>query len=624
MAYGDLKDRIKESPISLVISHYMPLKKSGSSLVGLCPFHPDSKPSMTVTDSKGLFKCFACGAGGDHIRFVMDYKKIEFVEALKECAQVLGLPYDELQKETKKNPRVEMALRVLNASLRLYEKVAASAPKEFTEFLEKRKLTQESVDKWHLGFAPGNNALFHYLDSIPGADGDFARKIALEIGIVRHNEDRNSYYDFFRDRVMFPIHDHGGQVRGYTGRAVHGDQKQKYFNSSESFAFDKKSILFGFHFAKTTIRNNDRAILVEGNMDVIMMHQYGFTETIATMGTTLGEHSVKLLTNMTKNIYFGMDSDLAGKKAMHKYNADFMAQGVLPKVLSFAPAKDPDEFLLTEGRLALMERIEKAPILLDTLIEEVIPEKIPENTELKLNALQRVFELVSPLKDHLSATERVVETAKTLGLRSDSGTILEDYKTFLSRQKEKVHQPRPQVPVLEEKEIQLESELRAQKLHDENRSQEPVPLTRSERLFVREILCHPEFLTHLNENEILALIGHDEVKKLVQWLVKIYREIDDSEYVAFVRDHVLYSDYSKEIIEVGTEALSAYGNRLNDKVVERLLKDYKKALQMDQLKTRRKILVERQKSEPSQTEIDSILGEISRIDKEILVLKDSP
>lgn len=624
MAHGDLKDRIKESPISLVISNYMPLKRSGSSLVGLCPFHPDSKPSMTVTDSKGMFKCFACGAGGDHIKFVMDYKKLEFVEALKECAQILGLPFEELQKQTKKDPRIEMAIRVLNASLRLYEKVAAGKPKEFTDFLEKRKLSQESVDKWHLCYAPGNNALYHYLDSIPGADGDFGRKTAMEIGIVRHNEDRNSYYDFFRDRVMFPIHDHSGQIRGYTGRAVHDDQKQKYFNSSESFAFDKKSILFGFYFAKNAIRNNDRAILVEGNMDVIMMHQYGFAETIATMGTTLSEQSVRLLTNMTKNIYFGMDNDLAGKKAMQKYNADFLAVGVLPKYLSFAPAKDPDEFLVTEGRLALMERMEKAPILLDTLIAEVIPEKIPENTELKLNALQRVFELVSPLKEHLSATERIIDVSKTLGLRSDSATILDLYKTFLSRQKEKVHTPKVEAAVVVEKEILLENEAEARNLQALKKSQEPVPLAKSERLFLREILCHPEFLTHLNENEILAFIGQDEVKKLVQWLVKIYREIDDSEYVAFVRDHILYEGYSKEIVDVGTEALSNHGNRLNDKVLERLLKDYTKALQMDQLKARRKILVERQKSEPSQTEIDLILGEISKIDKEILVLKDSP
>jgi hypothetical protein len=177
---------------------------------------------------------------------------------------------------------------------------------------------------------------------------------------------------------------------------------------------------------------------------------------------------------------------------------------------------------------------------------------------------------------------------------------------------------------VEEKEIQLENEAEARILHAQKKSQELVPLAKSERLFLREILCHPEFLTHLNENEILAFIGQDEVKKLVQWLVKIYREIDDSEYVPFVRDHILYGSYSKEIVDIGTEALSNHGNRLNEKVIERLLKDYKKALQMDLLKARRKILVERQKSEPSQTEIDLILSEISKLDKEMFNLKDSP
>jgi hypothetical protein len=177
---------------------------------------------------------------------------------------------------------------------------------------------------------------------------------------------------------------------------------------------------------------------------------------------------------------------------------------------------------------------------------------------------------------------------------------------------------------VEEKEIQLESEAEARNLQAIKQSQEPVPLTVSEKTFVSQILCHPEFLTHLNENEIVAIIGNDEVKKLVQWLVKIYREIDDSEYVSFVRDHILYGDYSKEIISIGTDSLSKHGNRLNDKVLERLLRDYLRNLQVDQLKAKKKILEDRQKTEPSQNGIDLILSEISQISKEIRRLKDTP
>ncbi len=622
MAYEQLKDRIKESPVSLVISHYISLSKRGSTLEAICPFHNDTKPSLKVNDAKGMYKCFACSAGGDAITFVMNYKKLEFVEALREISGVLGLPFEE-QKEKRKNPKVEMAFRVLNASMKIYRKVASQRPKTFTDFLEKRKLSDETVEKWQVGYAPRNNVLLNYLDSLPGADGQLAREVALEIKIVRHNEDRNSHYDFFRDRVMFPIHDHGGQVRGYSGRAVLPDQQQKYMNSFESFVFDKGGILFGFFFAKNPIRQADRAILVEGNIDVITMHQFGFTETVGTMGTALSDSSVRLLSNLTKHIYLGLDSDAAGKKAMQRINADFLAHGVLPRYLAFDPHKDPDEFLVKEGRLALLERLEKAPIYLDVLIQEQFPEKIPENTDVKLNILQQVFAVVSPLKEHLSATERVVNAAKSLNLRSDPATILEGYKEFLSRQKEKLP-PREQRPKLADVEENIQSELEeARNLQAEEVSQVLVPPSKSERLVLKEILCHPEFLTHLKVDDFLATIGHDEVKRLIHWLVKIYLEIDDAEYVSIVQDELQYGGYSKSIIEIGTDALFQYGNKYNEKVIQRMLKDYLLMLRMDQLKLKRKELVENQKTSLLQFEVDAILSEIAKLDKEILNLKNT-
>lgn len=607
----------------MVISHYMSLNKKGANLEGICPFHPDTKPSLKVNDAKGMYKCFVCGAGGDAITFVKEFKRVEFVDALREIAGLLGLPFEE-QKEKKKNPKVEMAFRVLNASVKLYKKVALQEIPVYTEFLEKRKLDPESVEKFQIGYAPGNNALYAYLQTIPAQDRDFALSVAKEIGIVRYNENRNSHYDFYRDRVMFPIHDHSGQIRGYSSRAVLPDQNPKYLNSGESFAFDKGAILFGMFFGKNAIRQNDQAIIVEGNMDVIMMHQFGFHQTVGTMGTALSDHSVKLINNMTKNVFLGMDSDAAGKKAMQRINADFMSLGVLPKYLSFEPHKDPDEFLLKEGRLALLERIEKAPIYLDVLIQEIFPEKIPETTDLKLNTLHRVFEVVSPLKEHLSATERIVNTAKNLGLRSDPATILESYKEHLSRQKEKTV-AFAERPKLEESEEIIEKSIEeAQNLHAQSVGQNIPPPTKSERFFIREILCHPEFLTHLQVDEFLASIGHDEVKKLVQWLVKIYLEIDDAEYVSIVQDELQYGGYSKEIVDIGTEALFHYGNKYNEKVIQRMLKDYHLILKMDQLKTRRKDLVEKQKSSATQVEVDFILSEISKLDKEMLSLKNAP
>lgn len=622
MAYEQLKEKIKETPVSLVLSNYITLNKRGTNLEAICPFHSDTKPSLKVNDNKGMYKCFACGAGGDSITFVMAYKRIEFLDALREISGILGIPFEE-QKEKKKNPKLDIALRVLNASVKLYKKVAEHNPLPFQEFLTKRKITNESVEKWQIGFAPGNNSLFNYLDSLQGEDGKLARIVSKEIGIIRLSESKNSLYDFYRDRVMFPIHDHTGQIRGYSSRATLPNQIPKYLNSGESFVFDKGSILFGFYFAKNSIRQLDQVIVVEGNIDVIMMHQFGFQQTVGAMGTALSEHSVRLLSNMTKNIYLALDSDAAGEKGMQRINADFLSLGVIPKLISFHPHKDPDEFLLNEGRLSLIEKIEKAPIFLDVLIKSIIPDKIPENTDLKLNTLHQVFELVSPLKEHLSATERIVEAAKILGLRSDASTILDRYKEFITHQKEKIY-PRVERSKLKEIEQKIDQDLiEARNLQEQSVSQASPPPSKSERLFLREILCHPEFLTHLKIDEFLATIGHDEVKRLIQWLVKIYLEIDDTEYISIVQDQLHYGNYSKEIIDIGTEALFQYGNKYNDKVIPRMLKDYLTMLQMDQLKIRRKNLVEKQKIASTQNEVDFILSEISKLDKEILNLRNA-
>ena len=622
MAFEQLKDRIRETPISSIISHYMSLNKKGANLEGLCPFHPDSKPSLKVNDAKGMFKCFVCGAGGDAITFVKDFTKVEFVDALKDIAGKLGLPFEEFQKEKKKNPRVEMAFRVLNASVKLYRKVAAQNPEPYSAFIEKRKLNEESIEKFQIGYAPGNNSLLKYLESVPPSDIDFAQQTAMDLGMVKYNETRDSYYDFYRDRVMFPIHDHSGQIRGYSSRAVLPDRNPKYLNSGESFAFDKGAILFGYYFGKNQIRQLDQVIIVEGNMDVIMMHQFGFHHTVGTMGTALSDHSIRLLSHMTKNVFLGMDSDAAGKKAMKKINADFMSLGILPKYLSFEPAKDPDEFLLLEGRLALIERQEKAPTLLDVLIAEVIPEKISDNLEIKLQALQRVFELLAPLKEHLAATERVVSVAKDLGLKSDSATILQDYREYLSRQKEKAYPTHEKAKILTTEEEIVKEE---QQQSDERQIsvQESGPLSKPEKVFLREIVCHPEFLTHPNRDEFLAYIGHNEVKRLFQWLVKIYFEIDEAEYVPIVQDELQAGGYSKEIKDIATDALFNYGNKYNEKVVQRMLKDYKVMLRMDQLRNKRKALVDRQKTSHTQIEVDQLMIEISKLDREIHNLKNT-
>jgi DNA primase len=620
VALNDIKERIKESPVSLVIGNYLALSKKGSNLEALCPFHSDSKPSLKVNDAKGMYKCFACGASGNAISFVMNLKNLEYVEALKEICSILGLPFED-PKDKRKNPKTEIALRVLDATQRIYLKFASLQSDTFNSFLEQRKLKPETAQLWGIGLAPAQNVLFQYLDKLEGETGNQARQLAKEIGLVKFNETRNSHFDFFRDRITFPIVDHSGTIKGFSCRSLGAQQNPKYLNSSESFIFSKSSILFGYYFAKAAIREQDQVILVEGNIDVIMMHQYGIKQTVGTMGTALSESSIRTLSNMTKNIYLALDSDAAGDLAMLRINAAFMAAEILPKFLSFAPYKDPDEFLLQEGGLALRERIEKAPIHIDTVINKLIPEKPPENTDIKLKILHQVFAHLLPMKEHLLATERIIDAAKRLNLRSDPATILEQYKKFLSTSKEKA----PFAP-LKPKNTSIEAEEPQTPLMESIPSPgipmpETASLNRSEKLVLKELVAHPEFLTHPNLDEFLATIKHDEVKRLIHWLVKIYLEIDDSEFISIVQDELQTGGYSKEIFDVATEALFNDGTIYDEKVMTRLLKDYQKMLKLDQLKAKRKLLVEKQKTSETQTEVDSILTEISIIDKEILGLK---
>jgi DNA primase len=623
MAYEQLKDQIKQASIVDIIGRYIPLSKKGANHEGVCPFHSDTKPSLKVNDVKGLYKCFACGAGGDAITFVKDFKHLEYVDTLRELANVLGLPFEEYQKEKKVDPKLEMSFRVLNAATKLYLKVASEEPFRFVEFIQKRELDKEFLEKFQIGYAPHNSSLFEYLKTVPAKDRNFAMSVAQELGLVREGKFEGNLYDFYRERVMFPIHDHQGQVRGFSSRAVLPDQMPKYLNSGESFAFKKGNILFGFYFAKNQIRQKQQVIIVEGNMDVVMMHQHGFTETVGTMGTAMSDQMCRLLGNMSKTVYLAMDSDPAGIKAMNKVNEEFLTIGLIPKFIDFAPHKDPDDFLKGEGRIVLMERMEKAPYYVDWVIKSSIPHPLPDNPNLKIDILNGIFEILAPLKENLLATERVIEAAKTLEIRSDATTVLSMYKDYLAKRREGPVRA-AQAPRVQQ--IQVED----QTYHEETpASANPVPIVRalgkSERVVLKEILSHPESLTQPEMEEILAIIEHPEVKRFVYWLVNIFLEIDEAEYVTIVQDELNSGSYSKELIDVGTEALFQHsGLKLNEKVLSRMLKDYRLMLKGEYLKQKRREFVENQGQAHSQEEVQFYLSEISKIDKELLALKNTP
>ena len=622
----EAKNIIKDNPISGVINFYHSVSKKGQNYVGICPFHADTKPSMSVNDQKGLYKCFACGAGGDAIKFVMDLQNLNFPEAIKDISSKLGIVIEEQHKK-KENPKVDMGLRVLTVASKIYKKIAKDhKPKSYTEFLKNRNLNEDSVANFGIGYAPGNNALKSYLLSIKSEkDRDFAMSVAKEMGIVREGVNGRDDYDFFRDRVVFPIWDHFGAVRGFSSRAVLDNQKPKYLNSGESFIFDKGNILYGQHIAKTHIRDKDQVILVEGNMDTVVMHQFGFNNTVGSMGTAFSENSAKVLSNITKHIYLAMDNDDAGMQGMIRANDHFMKQGVLPKFLSFAPLKDPDDFLNEKGRLELMDRIEKAPVFIDVVIDNMIPKPIPSATDQKLDLLNEIFALLSPLNESLLAIEKAINASSTLGLKSSSDDISNAYRDYIKSEQAKkqryaqykTNRQQEAAPPLPPEPEYFEQDPEEQFINEASQP-ENLELSKAQEHVISQLIIHPECLQDDQITEILDFIGKNEVERLIRWLKDIYLEIDDSDYINVIKTK-LEDDISSNLKNILAKALFDYGpTKLNEKVIKKLLEDLKFNLRKEDFKFKRERLVKQQKQANSEEESKRILRLVSEHDKEFI------
>jgi len=657
----EAKNIIKDTPISSVIMFYYPISKRGADYKGVCPFHKDTKPSMSVSDSKGVYKCFACGAAGDAIKFVQDFKNLDFIESVKDIAGQLSIPIDEFNKK-EKNPKFDMGFRVLNVAYKIYKKVANELkPEQFTSFVKNRNLSEDSISNFGICYAPSDNAISTYLNSIPNPkDKEFALKLAKEIGIIGDSNRGAGQYDFFRDRIVFPIWDHGGQIRGFQCRAITKDAKAKYMNSRESFIFDKGNILYGYNIAKNQIRQKNSVIVCEGNMDVVVLHQFGYTNSVGSMGTAFSENSARLLANITKNIYLAMDSDAAGIQGMERMNQMLLPMGILPKYLNFEPSKDPDEFLNEFGRLELDKRIDEAPTFIDVLIEKAIPNPVPQTTDQRLECLKDIFDILAPLKDGLVAKEKAITAGQALGLQSSKEDIIDAYKKHLSEIEERKSKykkapiaqkaavktdPKP-VPKSDDNSIPMpdenymphfdEDEMGYDNFHgslghiaeEENRIQgNPIPIVvsqapgKAELMFLDQLISNPECLENKQIAEILDLIDHSEVKQIVEWLKNIYLEIDDADYTNFVKSK-LEEDISLDIKNVIASALFNYNKlKLDKKVIEKLLGDYQTRLKKEKLITAKRVQFQMQKNARTEQESIEVLKEIQNIESQLLKLK---
>lgn len=339
-----------------VISGYVKLQKKGSSYFGLCPFHNEKSPSFSVSRQKQMYYCFGCGAGGNVFTFVMEYENYSFVEALKFLADRAGveLPEAEYSKEEKERRDLKQILLDMNklAAKYYYAQLISENGKAAHEYLTKRGLDEGTIRQFGLGYSNKySNDLYQYLKMKGYNDEQI-----LKAGLINADE-KHGAYDKFWNRVMFPIMDTNNRVIGFGGRVM-GDAKPKYLNSPETMIFDKSRNLYGLHCARTS--RKPYFLICEGYMDVISMHQAGFTNAVATLGTALTAGHASLIKRYVNEVYLTYDSDEAGTKAALRAVPILKEAGISAKVIRMEPYKDPDEFIKNLGAKAFEDRIAKA------------------------------------------------------------------------------------------------------------------------------------------------------------------------------------------------------------------------------------------------------------------------
>ena len=358
MRYSD--DLIEEirmkNDIVDVISGYVKLQRKGSSYFGLCPFHNEKSPSFSVSPGKQMYYCFGCGAGGNVFTFLMEYENFTFPEALEMLADRAGveLPKMEYSKEAKEQADLKSALLEINkeAAKFYYYQLRQKTGEQGMAYLKGRELSDETINKFGLGYScKFSNNLYRYLKG-----KNYSDELLRQSGLFNVDEKRGMY-DKFWNRVIYPIMDVNNRVIGFGGRVM-GDAKPKYLNSPETKIFDKSRNLYGLNMARSSRKKN--LIICEGYMDVISMHQAGFNNAVASLGTALTSQQASLLKRYTDEVLIIYDSDEAGVKAALRAIPMLKTAGLSTKVINLRPYKDPDEFIKTLGAEAFQERIDQA------------------------------------------------------------------------------------------------------------------------------------------------------------------------------------------------------------------------------------------------------------------------
>lgn len=485
------------SDIVDIISGFIQLKKRGKNFIGLCPFHQEKTPSFTVSEEKQIYHCFGCGAGGNVFKFLMDYKNISFVEAVEEIAEHVGIKiqYDSAPSEQQNELEVFYEINLLAARFFSDQLLKSETGESAREYLKNRGIKLQTQKIFGIGFAPFSRESFLNL----AKENKIDLQKAKQLGLIDTN-DKGEYYDKFRGRIIFPIFSPNGRVIAFGGRIFSGETNAaKYLNSPESPVYSKRKSLYGLFHSKDEIRKLDRAILVEGYMDLISLYQAGVKNVVASSGTSLTDEQVQLLSRFTKNVLVLFDADSAGEKAALRSIEILLKQNFEVKIISLPKGEDPDSFINKFGKEQFEEEISRAQNFFEYQTSQYEKQGAFEDAASTTKAIREIVRILSLLNDELKRNLYIKAIAKKFGLREK--LIESELNKFLSEQKSGTQ-------VFTQAKSNPDSQIEKLKLQNKFQNENPF-----EKELVRLLFSgNEQIVTHILDNVAIDNFTNDDYK----------------------------------------------------------------------------------------------------------------
>ena len=400
-----------------IISQYVVLKRKGRNYFGLCPFHNEKSPSFSVSPDKQIFKCFGCNVGGDVFRFIMKVENISFVESVQLLAERSGIELpSQMNEADEQRARLKKAVYDLNlAAAEFYhQNLYKPTSKEAQEYIKKRKLDNNTLKSFMIGYAGGNNELYAYLK-----EKGFHESVMMASSLIGKTES-GRYYDKFRNRLMIPIQDVRNRVIAFGGRVL-DDSKPKYINSPENIVYSKGRNLFGLNVAKrNTTGTSKRILIVEGYMDAISLYQRGITNVVASLGTALTDNQGRLLRRNAEQVILGYDADGAGQNAIVRGMGILQSMGVDIRILQISGAKDPDEFIVKYGPDRLRKCMDDAISVVEYKIKNLKQSLNIENVNDRIIFLNEMAKTLAEIDNTIEREVFIDKIAQTYKISKEA------------------------------------------------------------------------------------------------------------------------------------------------------------------------------------------------------------